>query len=212
VTLISAFLQGASLGVLLSIQVGPISLLCVRQALAGGVWAGVAVGIGATLADFLYASLAAFGLGNLGQWLVPWTGLLQGLGGTLLVIFGYRSWRTRRRPAVAARLDAGGRALMSSFALTLANPLTILFFASVLASLGVAGQGAAIGLAVATGLATTTLLWMATLALMAERVGRWLSPGRLVVVNGAASLLLAGLGLYFLVRAGISMDTSTAEN
>ena len=38
--------------------------------------------------------------------------------------------------------------------LTLTNPLTILFFASVLAGLGVAGQGPAAGLAVAIGLSS----------------------------------------------------------
>lgn len=201
-SLLASYLQGAALGLLLAVQVGPISLLCVRQALGHGFGAGLAVGLGATLADFLYASVAALGLGGLGNALTAWTGWLQGAGGVLLMLYGYRGWRTRHRPTAAASLRAGRRAFVASLMLTLTNPLTILFFASVLASLGVAGQGPVAGLAVASGLATTTLLWMALLALLADRVGRWLSPARRVAVNGAASLLLGVLGAGLCIRAG----------
>ncbi|MBL9205587.1 MAG: LysE family transporter [Opitutaceae bacterium] len=199
--LLASYLQGAALGLVLAVQVGPISLLCVRQALGHGLGAGVAVGVGATLADFLYASIAALGLGGVGRSLASWTGAMQAVGGVLLVTYGYRGWRARRQPMAEARPQAGRRAFAASFLLTLTNPLTILFFASVLAGLGVAGQGPAAGLAVASGLATTTLLWMAGLALLADRAGRWLSPARLRVVNGAASLLLAALGAGLVVRA-----------
>lgn len=199
--LVASYLQGASLGLVLAVQVGPISLLCVRQALGHGLKAGVAVGVGATLADFLYASIAALGLGGLGRGLASWTGAIQAMGGALLVVYGYRGWRARHQPAAAARVQAGRRAFAASFMLTLTNPLTILFFASVLAGLGVAGHGPAAGLAVAAGLATTTLVWMAGLALLADRAGRWLSPSRLVAANGVASLLLAALGVGLVVRA-----------
>lgn len=199
--LLACYFQGAALGLLLAIQVGPISLLCLRQSLAHGLGAGVAVGLGATLADFLYASVAALGLGGLGLALASWTPSLQVAGGGLLMLYGYRGWRARRQPSVAADLRAGRRAFAASFVLTLTNPLTILFFASVLAGLGVAGQGPAAGLAVAIGLATTTLLWMALLALLADRFGRWLSPERRVAVNGASSLVLAALGAGLFVRA-----------
>jgi threonine/homoserine/homoserine lactone efflux protein len=131
------FLKGAAVGFAIAAPVGPIGVLCVRRSLAEGPGAGFAVGLGAAVADACYGAIAGFGLTAITGFLVgarDWLGLG---GGALLAWFG---WRTlRAAPSATAADVAGGdlwRAFLGTFALTLANPATILSFVALFAGLG----------------------------------------------------------------------------
>ena len=53
-------LAGISIGVLMAAPIGPVNVLVIQRAVAGGFWAGLAAGIGAVLGDGLLAAIAAF--------------------------------------------------------------------------------------------------------------------------------------------------------
>ncbi len=91
-------LRGFALGLLLAAQIGPVTLLIVRSVLRGGraVAVGLAMAVGVTLVDLLYASLGLAGIGHLLAGGV--TRLALGLtSGTILVVLGMRTaWRGLR--------------------------------------------------------------------------------------------------------------------
>src|SRR5689334_20761809 len=56
------FIEGAIIGFLIAVPVGPAAILCVRRTISTGIVAGVVTGIGASLGDTLFGAAAAFGL------------------------------------------------------------------------------------------------------------------------------------------------------
>lgn len=129
-TVFRAFVFGLTIGV----AIGPIALLILNFAITSGWQAGVLASLGSTAADFIYA-LLAFGAGRL---LAPVLGAHRSLfnivAGCALVAIGFGIVAggvryLRGRPSVAARAGRRGP-LLTGFALTLVNPLTIVGFAA----------------------------------------------------------------------------------
>ncbi|MEN9061867.1 LysE family transporter [Ponticoccus litoralis] len=59
------FLKSVLLGLAIAAPLGPIGALCINRTLERGFIAGAAGGLGAALADGVYATLAAVGLGGI---------------------------------------------------------------------------------------------------------------------------------------------------
>ena len=97
-------------------------------------------------------------------------------------------------------------AFMSTFLLTLANPVTLLSFAAVFAGLGI-GAGAIPGLATGTdnaaaalvvGVFTGSALWWLALSSLIGRLRRFIGARSLRVLNRACGTVLTAFGLYAL--------------
>ncbi len=108
---------------------GPVGILCISRALAEGPPLGFVCGLGAAVADTLYALAGTVALAAIAQWVIDDRTVLRLIGGIFLVYLGARTFM--RPPLVlpaAARLPAplppGARAAFkSTFLLTLANPV-----------------------------------------------------------------------------------------
>ena len=131
------FVKGLILGFAIAAPVGPIGVLCIRRSLADGQRAGLATGLGAATADALYGCIAGFGLAAVSRFLVEqrfWLGLL---GGLFLCYLGVRTFFTK--PAEnpnGSRSQGLLGAYLSTFLLTVTNPMTILSFVGIFAGLG----------------------------------------------------------------------------
>jgi len=193
-------LQGLAVGVAVAAPVGPIGLLCIKRTLHRGWTTGVASGLGVAGADATYGLMVAAGLSATGL-LVAYASPMQLAGGLLIAFLGLRSLRAGLQggPAKAASGGTGGglvAAFASAYALTIANPMTILAFAGLVAGLGAAAAsepGAAYILV--AGVFLGSLLWWVILASatalarsrITPRVTRWLDLG------SGAVLLIWGL-------------------
>jgi threonine/homoserine/homoserine lactone efflux protein len=136
------FLRGIFLGFWIAAAVGPISLLTIRRTLAHGRPYGLASGLGVAVADASYSAIAAFGLTAITSVLVGGRVVLGMAGGAFLAWLGIRTVLARPSEVVVTTERPGLAAAFGSiFALTMANPMTILSFAGVFAGLGVIGAG-----------------------------------------------------------------------
>lgn len=139
----SLLLKGILIGFAVAAPVGPIGLLCIRRTLWGGRLAGFTAGLGAALADTVFGFIAAFGLTLVWDFLMANAKWFALVGGIFLIYVGIAEWRTKptnpklTEPPSAAGLFGG---FVSTFFLTLANPLTILSFAAIFAGLGIEGH------------------------------------------------------------------------
>ncbi|HYE50141.1 MAG TPA: LysE family transporter, partial [Azospirillaceae bacterium] len=157
------FAKGLGLGLALAAPVGPIGLLCIRRTLAHGPLAGIAGGLGAAVADGFYGLLAGGGLAALSAWLMSVQTPMRVAGAALLFWLAWGAWRTAvpadRRDAGegtgAGEAAPGGRllpAFLSTTALTLANPMTILSFTALFGAMALpAGEAGATAVAVLVG-------------------------------------------------------------
>src|SRR3954469_25507839 len=129
-----ALVTGLGLGLAVAMQVGPISLLCIRSVLRGSWAAGVGIAAGAALIDALYAALGTAGAASLMQ-IGPLRLALGLLGAVVLATIGLRTlWTAFRVRAGGEAAEEGRRAgggLALSLAATASNPLTIVSWAAV---------------------------------------------------------------------------------
>ncbi|MFT4039386.1 MAG: LysE family transporter [Thermomicrobiales bacterium] len=191
------FWRGVLIGLAIAAPVGAIGLLCIRRTLAYGRIAGLATGLGAATADALYGAIAALGLTYIAALLQAAQTPLRLLGGAFLVYLGWRTF-VSRPPASAAGDPPGSLASMyaSTFALTLANPSTIIAFAAIFAGLGLVNSGgAASALAMVAGVFAGSAAWWLILSGGVSLLRGLMTPGRLVWVNRVSGLLIAGLGI-----------------
>lgn len=197
------YMEAFLFGVTIAIAIGPIALLIVNASLTRGIAAGIACGAGAASADFTFA-LLAFTAGSgvlalLDAWrdtlaLVAAT-VLCGLGAWLILL----AWRERHRDIAAARI--GGPGFRATYFLTLANPLTIVFFAAWLGARR-AGIGGADVFGFAFAVFAGSLLVQIALALGGGLLRRiFAQPGARLAANVLSGLGIFGFGVLQLARA-----------
>ncbi len=204
---VSFFWQGWVVGFSIAAPVGPIGVLCIRHSLAGGRWAGFSAGMGAASADSLFALLGAFGLTALSGFLVGQQFWLRLVGGLFLCWLGGRILWTSRLQPTAFDLDRTPaeplqplRIYLSTFALTLSNPLTILSFAAVFAGLGLAvGAGAASAGWVVLGVFCGSAAWWLLLSSAAAALRARLSPPVLRWIDRLSGAVILVFGLAILI-------------
>ncbi len=194
------FLKGVLIGFSIAAPVGPIGVLCIRRTLSDGRLAGLVAGLGAATADAVYGGVAGFGLTAISGLLIGHAGWLRVLGGGFLCYLGARTFLAEAadQEATASRGLLGG--YVSTFFLTLANPMTILSFGAIFAGLGlVAATGTyAAATALVAGVFTGSALWWLTLSLGVGTLRGRLTPKALRWVNRVAGVVITAFGLVVL--------------
>jgi len=137
----TVFLKGIFIGFAMAVPVGPIGIMCIRKTLTESQLRGLIIGLGAATADLLYGCIAAFGLTVISSALVSQRIWIRLVGGTLLVFLGVKTFRARpANPNIPIHSSGLLRSYLTTFFLTLTNPLTIFVFIAVFAALGL-GSG-----------------------------------------------------------------------
>ena len=189
-------------GVVVAGAIGPIALLIFGTGARQGLAAGASAGLGAALADLAYA-LAAFSAGALVlPYLAEHRQAIQIGCGLLLVGLGAWMFAAQLKAGEApAAPAAAGRSFLSTFLLTVVNPMTFVMFAGVVPQLPVAGSLTRAS-ALAGALAAGSALVNVAIGGAGAMVGRAL-PGeraRRAVTAAAAAGILA-FGTYGIASA-----------
>jgi threonine/homoserine/homoserine lactone efflux protein len=198
--------RGFVLGFTIAAAVGPISLLCIRRTLAEGRLIGLVSGLGVATADATYGAVAAFGLTALTDLLVDGRRVLGVVGGLFLL---WLAWRTFRAvPGGTAATDAPRRrglpgAYLSTFGLTLTNPMTILSFAALFVALGVTGGDAAGATLLTAGVFAGSAMWWVILVGFVGVLRTRVTSAGLRRVNLASGLLIGAFAVAALASAAV---------
>ena len=198
-------IRGFIFGLTIAAAVGPITLLVIRRTIDHGGIYGFASGLGVALADATYGGIAAFGLTAVTALLVSGHTLLGLIGGGIIVILGLR---TIFAPPPHAATDHERPGLVGAFAsiyaLTMTNPLTIILYAGVFASMGLTGNAsfvdaAAVTLGVWLG---STAWWVILCSFLAWVRGRVSTRAMLWVnrLSGAALVVFGALAIVSVIR------------
>ncbi len=161
---LSFFVRGLLIGLSIAATVGPMCFLCIQRTLQRGQLYGFVSGLGIATADGVYASIAAFGLTLISNFLVSEQTWIRLIGGLFLIYLGIKTIITKPAEQAAttkARANGYFGAYASTFLLTLTNPLTILSFAAIFAGIGVGGANKSVVSAtvVVLGVFTGSTLW-----------------------------------------------------
>ena len=191
------FWRGFLIGLAIAAPVGAIGLLCIRRTLAYGRLVGFVTGLGAATADAVYGAIAALGLTSVAAFLADAQTPLRLLGGAFLIYLGWRTFVSR--PSGEGSADRPGTLagmFASTFALTLANPSTIISFAAIFAGLGLTGSAELTSaLLMVAGVFLGSASWWLILSGGIGLLRGVMTPERLLWVNRASGVLIALLGL-----------------
>ncbi len=197
----SFLVQGLILGFSIAAPVGPIGVLCIRRTLAFGPVVGLLSGLGAATADAFYGAVAGFGLTFITMLLVAQQYWLAWVGGIYLLLLGLRILRAA--PVQSSQPPGAGglaSAFLSTFALTLTNPVTILSFAAIFAGMGLATNAPDFRAAgtLVLGVFAGSALWWFTLTTIVSMFKTKLQPAALRWVNRISGAIICGFGLFIL--------------
>ncbi|MFE9353219.1 LysE family translocator [Streptomyces olivaceoviridis] len=193
----------AVLSFLLVIVPGPSGLFVIGRALAHGRRAALTTVVGNTLGAYLLVVAVAFGIGSVVERSVLVFTALKLAGAAYLVHLGVKAWRQRGslRAAVAESGPPRGglRTLGEGFAVGVASPKTMVFFAAVLPQFVDREQGHVPAQMLLLGLVFNAIAVIsdAVWGLAASAARDWFarSPRRLSAVGGTGGLTMIGLGV-----------------
>jgi threonine/homoserine/homoserine lactone efflux protein len=201
---LSYILQGMIVGLTLAVPVGPISLICIHRTVANGRLHGIFSGLGVTTADSFYAAVAFLGLTAVSGFIISYQVVFRFIAAVALILIGIRVFQSV--PAAISPVDGQEPYLhdyLSLLAITAANPLTIIFFVTILPGFGIVAQGVLPGAAVSfvAGVFLGSALWWIILCGAVGSVRSCLSAANLRLINriSGALVVCSGTGLLLLL-------------
>ena len=198
---VSLFVRGLVIGLSIAAVVGPMCILCIQRTVSRGQLYGLVSGMGIATADAVYGSIAAFGLTIITSFLVSQQGWIRLIGGLFLVYLGLKAIFTRpAERAAVAKANGFLGAYVSTFLLTLTNPMTILSFAAIFAGIGVGGTGKSYISAsmVVLGVFAGSALWWCVLTGSVSLLRGKFTPQWLQWINRFSGIILALFGAFAL--------------
>jgi threonine/homoserine/homoserine lactone efflux protein len=202
----SAFLSGATVGFVITVPIGPMSVLCIQRALIYGAIAGFATGLGAATVLVIYTTCAVLGVGPA---VTPVLGnsqaFISAASACLLLWF---SARVLRRTVSLTASVAQERGAVSSYcsavACALLNPLTPALLAAVLPA--VASPAPTAASTMIAGVFAASVTWWLIVSGSVAALRSRLNVTILNLINKASGLVLGLLGVLMAANAwGLSV-------
>ncbi len=205
--ILSVFLKSLIIGFSIAAPVGPIGILCIRRTLADGRRAGFISGLGAATADAFYGAIAAFGLTFISSFLINQSIWLRLAGGLFLIFLGIKT--IFAKPELNEALDKSHdsyrgmiRYYMSTFFLTISNPLTIISFAAIFAGFGAANintQGYFAAMMMVLGIFIGSSVWWFALTFITGLLRQRINRKTLIWINRVAGAVIVLFGILALI-------------
>ncbi len=220
--MIKVVLDGFLTGLILQVAIGPVFIYILNISLQRTLidsWLAV---IAVTMVDYLFITLAVFGVGSLLE--KPKTKLvLGGISSIVLVVFGVvMIYSTLQSNPADVSISNAGRTYLSSFAsaftLTISSPLTIVFWTSLFAAKAIErgySKKQLVFFGLAAGLATFVFLGISITLLSLFRASIPTVLFKILNITVGSILIIYGLvrlGKMILASRKLSQENSTQNS
>lgn len=185
------------IGFAIAAPIGPIGLLCIKKTLELGFKGALLVGLGASLADGLYALFAALGLSAISSILLDKTPIIKLIGGLFLLYLAYKEARNVSSGSEAqVKNKTPLKVVGEVFFLTLTNPMTILSFISVFASMSSGPTSLGQSVLMVLGVFSGSMAWWCILGGGVMAIKDEIPPVWLGRIKWISCFVLAAFGLF----------------
>ncbi len=196
--------KSIAIGILASVPLGPVGVLCIQRTLNRGLLSGFLSGMGAALADTLFAIVAILGLSFIINFIEAQQLFMRVAGGSILMIIGVRIFNSN--PVRQLRQNHNSRQsyfsdFFSVLVLMITNPLAIFLFLAAFASLELVtpDPGPMVAGAIVTGiLAGASLYWF----ILSSFISRFRKKFRLRIllrINKTAGAIIVFFGFAAII-------------
>jgi threonine/homoserine/homoserine lactone efflux protein len=205
-TLIAA---GIAIGLSVTAPLGPVNIIVIRTALRRSMWVAVLAGMGAVLADVMFAGIAAYGVRSIERLVIDYAKPLMFVGGILLVAIGIRIARSHISLADLNTQEPPTRRqvvskILTTFMLTLTNPGAFFGFLAIFGTMsGILHLGSAPyrPMVAVLGVAIGGTLWWLFLSFLVSKLKARISTRILDRVNRWTGVVIAGFGFALIMDA-----------
>lgn len=194
-------------GFLAAVPLGPVLMLVVQKTMRHGRWKGFVTGLGSMCADTIYACIAMFALGAVGDFIDDHFGLILTVGGLVVMVVGsimaYRQNPPEEAPAEESRFTALGYAAEAMIC-AFSNPGVIALIMALMAFFGLdAGSTVAPSWLLLCCVAAGEAVYWFVLTRLVSGVLH-VGPRTLVTMGRTFGLAIAVVGLVLCIK-GLSM-------
>lgn len=189
-----AFLLGVAAGYAIAIPFGPIAILIVRTGVRLGLRAAAAAGAGTATADLVFATIAMLFGAAASVFLAPILPAARLIAGAALAVIAVRG--IVAAPQAIDREQGSVRAgntYLLFLGLTMVNPPTVIYFASLAIALPEVSADVASRAAFVVGAFLSSLSWQEFLALVGAMLHGRLTPRVQRITAIVSSLIILGL-------------------
>lgn len=188
-------------GFLIAAPVGTVGVLCIQRTLLSGLRSGLVSGLGAALADTLYGALAAFSIVGLSAYIEDHEVAIRIGGASVILTLGIVQLLQKKKfvkqKASVSKLGSYG---LSSFFITLTNPLTILAFMAVF-SAGYSGKEISAWITILGVFLGAMTCWCA-ISLVAFFMRTKIADKHYSLIHKGGAVLILIFGFYLLLGFG----------
>lgn len=184
-------------GITIAVSIGPIAMLIINRSINCGLRVGITTGIAAASADLTYAIISFVAGSAIYGLLVHFEFWLRTAASLILLSFGsWMLWNAvrNRKKSIGALNNSCDRVFGSTYALTMANPLTIVAFSSFAAQSAITGFSTVVLSSIA--LFTGSLIIQMGLAFFGDTVKKHIgNSGTVFYLNVLSSIAIISMGL-----------------
>lgn len=221
--IIDILLRGFVVGVVSSITVGPVAVLCIKRTLNKSRRSGFISGVGVACADTLMAIIAYFFYSILHSQIEQYKHILSVVGGIFVVIVGVviffqkPSQRVNENGSVST---TPWRDFASMFGFTMANFVTVVpYILAFFAMFGVSSHDGSHDVAslfssllIIAGFFGGAIVWWFLLTLLISLFRRSFRPHHMRTINRVAGIIIGLLGVITILSTFLTITPNAAVN
>ena len=202
------FIKAILIGLAASIPLGPLGIVCIQKTLSKGRWAGFAVGLGSSLADTFYATIALLSVSFISEFLNRNNDWVMLIGGIIILIIGLQiafknPIKDLRRPNAGSFSSRHFQEVGRGLLMTITNPgalvLMLGLFAFFHLDLGDSYKTVDV-LVVRAGIFLGTAAWWFLLSSGISLFRKRFQLRQMLIINRISGAMIALLGLASLAE------------
>lgn len=201
------FIKAILIGLGASIPLGPLGIMCIQKTLSKGRWAGFAVGLGSTVADIFYASIALFSVTFINEFLDRNSSWVMLIGGIVIFLIGLQialknPIKDLRKPNAGAIKTRHAQEALRGFLMTITNPgaLVLMFGLFAFVRLDMSDATTYSVLLVLAGIFAGTAGWWFLLSSGINLFRKRFRLHQMLIINRVSGILIALIGLASVVE------------
>lgn len=202
--MLKKYFNGLKFGMLLQIAIGPVCLLVFNTAKNNGLIAGFLVVLASALVDSFYITLASVGVSKLLNKREDLQTVFKIVGAIVLILFGVNIILNAFDISIVSSLNlksSSTNIFIQGLVIALSNPITIVFWGSVLTSKIVKDKLKKKDLLFfAMGSVSATLIFLSSVALIGTFVSNFISNDISNFLNVAVGILIMCFSIKMLIK------------
>ncbi|MCB8963492.1 MAG: LysE family transporter [Bacteroidales bacterium] len=203
--ILSLLLKGIIIGLVASIPLGPIGVICIQRTINKGKISGFFSGLGAATADTIFAAIAGFSLSYIINFIEERQIIIEFVGGIIVILLGLKTFYTNPVSQLRRHKKKKNKLIedfISVLLLTSTNPFAIFFFVALFAAAGIVHHSHSMALSSVAliGVFLGGTLWWYTLSSLVNLFRHKFRLKQLWWINKIAGAVILLLGVLAIVN------------